>query len=279
MLGDKEEHVLELMELPLKWFNNVEALQEGIQQKPLFGGDYDTVVCYSVDLKLLDLKLLKASKKQIILLMETIDKRSALYKHCNKKGAKGKSNVRQSDGTGWKFILGEYGLMENEYLVNHFRNNNIGVAQARLYCKQLSSLDNITEDSIKLVLGNSVEDEIFKCLEYLLKGNAMFFKLYEDLLYLRESEFKMMILLNSQLNVILKLYSYRNEDVNAIMSKTGLNYYQVQNNVAIAKQHSLTTLLRWYNQTIELEKGIRLGKQDQKLGWENLITNIMEGTR
>jgi len=84
-----------------------------------------------------------------------------------------------------------------------------------------------------------------------------------------------MVLLYNQLKVLLIVKPYVNLSVKGIQNKTGLNYYQVNNNVNNAKKHTISSLKKWFLECGRIERDIKYGEADVDIDLEKLIIDIL----
>lgn len=273
MLGDKTEHFENIKEIEYKKYGSIDKLQQSLNQRMLFS-TIKTYVCDRVDLKLVDMDILKATDKDVILMLTEIDKRSALYKYAKKS-----NSIVTSEGNNIEEVLKQAGLQDKTWLRAHLQQSGTPLLKVRLIVDQLTNLKPLTNEGIKYVLGTEIQDEIFKCIDSIFLGQPhQFVTLFNNLIYLKESEFKILILLSNKLNTLLRIYAFRTMKLKDIMEETKLSYYQVKNNLPIAQHLQLIHLLHWYREALRIEQGIKEGTEDLKLCVENLMLSIVKET-
>lgn len=199
-----------------------------------------------------------------------IDKRSVLYKHCNKHKTITTQPLLNSSLLKKKFPqLSSQSI--NTILTRTQEENKVFEVFT-----MLESFDEVTDDKVNWMFSGDFIDKVFECLDFLMVGNhAKFFELYYELMAMGESRFKFMVLLQARLKNLLQLKPYINAPVNEIQTKTGLNYYQVKNNLMAANKHPISKLRDWYLWCGRIERDIKYGMAREDLDLEALILDIL----
>jgi hypothetical protein len=241
---------------------------------PLFTSVSNTKSYYYTggDVKKDQLEVLVKSKLPIYIIDEKIDKRSALYRYCKKHKL-----IVQQPPTNAAILKRLYPDLSSQSIGTILRNSS-DYTKLATATQLLNSFDNLTDDKVAWIFSSDFEDKIFRTLDYLLlRKSEKFYHLYTDLLNLGESKFKFMVLLYNQLKTLILIKPHTSAGVNEIQTNTGLNYYQVKNNVVLAKTHSMKTLVKWFLECGIIERDIKYGKADVDIDLELLILNILKG--
>lgn len=198
----------------------------------------------------------------VLIILEKVDKRSKLYKHCKK------------NKTYYEFVYHEsvtrippqyqtiLGTIEDKGVFNNV-------------VRQLNLLDSINDENFYAVIGNVGDINIFKTIDCLTDGEATsFLKGYQTLIEQGESPFKIMAMLRKKIENMIKLKTYENYDLTQAQQLSGLNYYFIKNNVVRVKKLPRTTLINWYKLVTNTQYEIVTGKIEEGIAINNLFLEL-----
>jgi hypothetical protein len=241
---------------------------------PLFTTVSNTKTYYytNSDIKKEQLETLVKSKLPIYIIDEKIDKRSALYKYCKKNKL-----IVEQPPTNSAILKRMYPMLSSRSIGTILKHSTDYTKLATTN-KLLNSFNKLTDNKVAWIFSADYEDKIFETLDYLMVGNSdKFYKLYSDLINLGESKFKFMVLLYNKLKTLILIKPHTGASIKEIQNHTGLNYYQVKNNVMLAKRYSMNTFVKWFLECGRIERDIKYGKADVDIDLEILILNILKG--
>lgn len=231
----------------------------------------------------------------VVILEREIDKRGRFFKACKKNAYivdvdKEKGNYVMQWIADW--LSANHGSMKRDvqrYFVERVSDNMALLEREleklrdyKMTPKQLSGLDQlegvvfeITVEDIEAVSVKTVENQIFEMIDAAAKQNASkAFMLYQDLLSLKESPIKILVLLHRQTNILLQIKDHirLKHNTGEIASVLKLPPFVVNKNSAIAKQYSYKRLKSLFALGVQLDEDIKLGRIKDQIAVELLLS-------
>jgi DNA polymerase III subunit delta len=209
----------------------------------------------------------------VIFVFKDIDKRKKLFKKAEKDIVEFK---RFDESELVWFIQKIIDVPDNlAMLIARYCGND--VARIENECHKLSFLGKeITEEIVKELIHPPIEDRIFDMIDFVAKKKKQeVFKLYYDLLELKESPIKIISLLYTKFKHVFLVQTYYNLQNVEIAGKTGLTFFQVNMARSLVGSFTLEELVSHMHKIQDLEVKIKTGQIDQYLGMENLLLDIL----
>jgi DNA polymerase-3 subunit delta len=217
----------------------------------------------------------------IILLEETVDKRSRLYKWIQKNGYVAEfqylkeeelkswisdylsKNKKTMDGVAIQMVMerteGKLTAIENE------------LQKLLLYAE---TRDQITVNDVKALVTEPVTNQIFRMISAISEGKPkVALKDYFDLLTLKESPMRILFLIVREYNMIFRTKNLvqQGKSDGEIASRLGVPPFAVKKYKATGKQHSYAELKTKLNQCAKMEKMVKSGEVNERIAIEMLI--------
>src|SRR5699024_3014975 len=258
--------------------SNYGQMITNLRNKGLFNQSGCYVLNNNKEITEQDFKAFEASIKNdiVILTYDEMDKRKKFFKDADKYIT---TVNKLNDMDVMKYIKDELNRDIPEMLVYAIAmacGNDLYRIDNEL--NKLRYIDEIDINVLSDLITPIPDDEIFKMIDSIAKkesDNAM--EIYYDLLYMGESEIKIIHLLYMKYKQLLLVGSYINENNNEIMNKTGLTYYQVKNTRNMLQRFMTPkNMLSNLRKIHETEINIKTGKEDIKLSTENLLLELMK---
>lgn len=258
--------------------SNYGQMITNLRNKGLFNQSGCYVLNNNKEITEQDFKAFEASIKNdiVILTYDEMDKRKKFFKDADKYIT---TVNKLNDMDVMKYIKDELNRDIPEMLVYAIAmacGNDLYRIDNEL--NKLRYIDEIDINVLSDLITPIPDDEIFKMIDSIAKkesDNAM--EIYYDLLYMGESEIKIIHLLYMKYKQLFLVGSYINENNNEIMNKTGLTYYQVKNTRNMLQRFMTPkNMLSNLRKIHETEINIKTGKEDIKLGTENLLLELMK---
>jgi DNA polymerase-3 subunit delta len=216
----------------------------------------------------------------LIIIEEEVDKRTKLYKLLSKNGTGVEFN-RLSDGELIKYIasvLNKYGKKIDKDCVKHFIQT-VGYDLQNIH-NELDKVIDYNENSIIIkqsideVCIRTIESRIFDLVDCMGSGNKdKALKLYYDLIISKEHPTKILFMLTRQFRLIYqtKLLYSQGFDKNSIARKIKIPPFVANKCIKQSSNFTLPNLKQSLNECLEIEKDIKTGKIDSKIGIELII--------
>lgn len=231
----------------------------------------------------------------VVLVEREIDKRGRFYKTCKKHAYmvdvdKEKGGYVQQWIKEW--LTRNHGSMNRDVQKIFLErvSDNMALLERELEKlrdykmkpEQLSNLEQlegvvfeITVEDIEAVSVKTVENQIFEMIDAAAKQNASkAFMLYQDLLSLKESPIKILVLLHRQTNILLQIKDHirLKHNTGEIASALKLPPFVINKNSAIAKQYSYKRLKDLFALGVQLDEDIKLGRIKDQIAIELLLS-------
>lgn len=242
---------------------------------PLFSNFKSNSYYYTdLDISKEDFDVLLKTSHNFIFVVNEVDKRNFIYKYCEKNDC-----IFEEPKINSVSIKKKYPKISSESvnkIIKFIKDNN----RLDNITNILNAFNSVDDDKINWVFLGDFENEIFQCIDYLLIGNSKkFYKLYTDLIDSGESKYKMLVILYGKLKTLLQIKPYLKLNVTEITKKTGLNYYQVKNNLLLAAKYSEKLLTSWFMECGSIERDIKYGTSSEDIDFEYLLIKILRGVK
>lgn len=218
----------------------------------------------------------------VLIFVETeVDKRGKMYKAVKANGRAVEMPVQdEAKLKAWAgSILRREGKNIRESTMDRLLNKtgtdmeNIGSELEKLIC-YTAGRDIIEDEDVEAVCTTRVSNQIFDMVEAIAKKNRKTaFKLYYDLLTLKEPPMRILFLIARQFNLLLQVreLSKSVRDNRVIAEKTGLHGFVVGKYVSQAKNFRTETLRQALEDCVTAEEGVKTGKVNDIMSVELLI--------
>ena len=256
--GDYSEVINKLQLKNYKKVDDYDTMLKYKNQGALFG-EPPVLVSTSVEMLKYDFA---GFNNNIAIIVDNVDKRSKLYKHCYKNKTYYELSYRENT----EHIPSQYQVVLNTIQDQNVFNHTV---------RQLNLLDSIDDEKFYAILGNVGDFNIFNVIDNLIDGESkLFFLGYQSLITQGESPFKIMVLIRTRIEDLLKLSTYQNYDLTKAQQLSGLNYYFVKNNLYRVKKTPRTALIKWYITVVNTQYLIVSGKVEESIAINSLLTEL-----
>jgi DNA polymerase-3 subunit delta len=221
----------------------------------------------------------------LILVEETADKRSKLFKAITSKGYCALCEMQDEDMLK-RWILGllkkENKLITGdalELLLDKTGTNmeNIKREVEKLICYKYDE-EGITATDVENLCVEQIQNQIFDMVEAVaVKDQKRALELYYNLIALKEAPVKILALIARQFNMLLQVREMNQKGYpeSEIATTTGLNaYYLKKKYIPQSKQFRLSQLEDALRQCVEAEENIKMGKMSDTLSVELIIVGL-----
>ncbi|MBQ2275581.1 MAG: DNA polymerase III subunit delta [Lachnospiraceae bacterium] len=219
----------------------------------------------------------------VIILEDTLDKRSKLFKLAQSVGFVGEFNRQAEESlTIWiKRLIGMEGKMISDAGVAELLNR-VGTDMfmikhevEKLICFAWDK-QKITEYEVKELVSDQASNQIFEMITAMAnqqKEQAL--SLYYDLLSLKQSSLGILALIVRQYNILLQVKELKEKASNAeIAKKVGIPIFTVKKYIAQSNKYTMDLLRGMIKKCGETEEAIKTGGLDQIIGVELLIVEF-----
>lgn len=220
-----------------------------------------------------------------------IDKRKKLYKDLNKFGSVFEfKKIDKGDLKQWisKFFTKEgkkIGYEEIEYFIRNTgymdKNSEVNMYYVQNEMEKVLSYTGeekiISIDSIKALIHEPLENNIFKLIDACLEGDTSgSLKIYLDLLLEGESSYSIIALISWGIKNIIKIKELKEEGLDAknISSKLKMKEFIVRKNINHCNKIDFIKLEKALERCIQCEIDIKTGKLAEKIAVEMLLTSL-----
>lgn len=213
-------------------------------------------------------------KNIVIFVFKDIDKRKKLFKQADKDIVE--FNKFSEEELVW-FVQKQINVSDDiAILIARYCGND--VARIENECHKLSFLGKeITEDVVKELIHPPLEDRIFDMIDFVAKKKKHeVFKIYYDLLELKESPIKIISLLYTKFKHVFLVQTYYNLRNVELAGKTGLTFFQINMARSLVGSFTLEELVGHMHKIQDLEVKIKTGQIDQYMGMEHLLLDILK---
>jgi DNA polymerase-3 subunit delta len=221
----------------------------------------------------------------LILVEESADKRSKLFKAITSKGYCALCEMQDEDMLK-RWILGllkkENKLITGdalELLLDKTGTNmeNIKREVEKLICYKYDE-EGITAADVEDLCVEQIQNQIFDMVEAVaVKDQKRALELYYNLIALKEAPVKILALIARQFNMLLQVREMNQKGYpeSEIAATTGLNaYYLKKKYIPQSKQFKLAQLEDALRQCVEAEENIKMGKMSDTLSVELIIVGL-----
>jgi DNA polymerase-3 subunit delta len=221
----------------------------------------------------------------LILVEESADKRSKLFKAITSKGYCALCEMQDEDMLK-RWILGllkkENKLITGdalELLLDKTGTNmeNIKREVEKLICYKYDE-EGITATDVENLCVEQIQNQIFDMVEAVaVKDQKRALELYYNLIALKEAPVKILALIARQFNMLLQVREMNQKGYpeSEIATTTGLNaYYLKKKYIPQSKQFRLSQLEDALRQCVEAEENIKMGKMSDTLSVELIIVGL-----
>ncbi|MAG44315.1 DNA polymerase III subunit delta [bacterium] len=131
----------------------------------------------------------------------------------------------------------------------------------------------IQEKDIDLLVRAKIESNIFHLIESLPKNKKTSLKLLYKQLEIGDNELYILTMIIYQFRLLLKIKSLLDQNIPQyiLYKKAGLHPFVVRQNINQAKEFSLSFLKNTYNNLLDLDKNIKFGIIEPRLGLERFV--------
>lgn len=218
----------------------------------------------------------------VVLVEKEVDKRGRFYKACKKYGYIADLDIqKESFLVGWvKEWLKEKDCNMSDANIKYFLGvvaNNMGIIQnelEKLYSYSMGTQE-ITKELIDQLATRTIENRIFEMIEAATGAESeKAFRLYNDLLALKEAPMKILILLTRQINILLQVKDHlrlghaSSETAKAV----GVPPFVVNKVSQVAKRITYKKLKCLLENAVQLEEDIKMGRIKDNIAVEVLLT-------
>ncbi len=219
----------------------------------------------------------------IIFVESEADKRGKMYKAVKAHGRAVEMPAQKEDKLkAWAAgILKREGRNIRETTMNLFLTKtgtdmeNIENELEKLIC-YTAGRDIIEDEDVEAVCTVRVQNHIFDMVNAIAeKKQEQAFRLYYDLLTLKEPPMRILFLIARQFNLLLQVKELGRSirDTRVISEKTGLHGFVVGKYVAQAKRFQTETLRKAVEDCVVAEEAVKTGKMNDVMSVELLIVN------
>lgn len=219
----------------------------------------------------------------IIFVESEADKRGKMYKAVKAHGRAVEMPAQKEDKLkAWAAgILKREGRNIRETTMNLFLTKtgtdmeNIENELEKLIC-YTAGRDIIEDEDVEAVCTVRVQNHIFDMVNAIAeKKQEQAFRLYYDLLTLKEPPMRILFLIARQFNLLLQVKELGRSirDTRVISEKTGLHGFVVGKYVAQAKRFQTETLRKAVEDCVAAEEAVKTGKMNDVMSVELLIVN------
>ncbi|NBH83613.1 DNA polymerase III subunit delta [bacterium C-53] len=219
----------------------------------------------------------------IIFVESEADKRGKMYKVVKAHGRAVEMPAQKEDKLkAWAAgILKREGRNIRETTMNLFLTKtgtdmeNIENELEKLIC-YTAGRDIIEDEDVEAVCTVRVQNHIFDMVNAIAeKKQEQAFRLYYDLLTLKEPPMRILFLIARQFNLLLQVKELGRSirDTRVISEKTGLHGFVVGKYVAQAKRFQTETLRKAVEDCVAAEEAVKTGKMNDVMSVELLIVN------
>ena len=219
----------------------------------------------------------------IIFVESEADKREKMYKAVKAHGRAVEMPAQKEDKLkAWAAgILKREGRNIRETTMNLFLTKtgtdmeNIENELEKLIC-YTAGRDIIEDEDVEAVCTVRVQNHIFDMVNAIAeKKQEQAFRLYYDLLTLKEPPMRILFLIARQFNLLLQVKELGRSirDTRVISEKTGLHGFVVGKYVAQAKRFQTETLRKAVEDCVAAEEAVKTGKMNDVMSVELLIVN------
>lgn len=219
----------------------------------------------------------------IIFVESEADKRGKMYKAVKAYGRAVEMPAQKEDKLkAWAAgILKREGRNIRETTMNLFLTKtgtdmeNIENELEKLIC-YTAGRDIIEDEDVEAVCTVRVQNHIFDMVNAIAeKKQEQAFRLYYDLLTLKEPPMRILFLIARQFNLLLQVKELGRSirDTRVISEKTGLHGFVVGKYVAQAKRFQTETLRKAVEDCVAAEEAVKTGKMNDVMSVELLIVN------
>lgn len=214
-------------------------------------------------------------------LTEKIDTRKKIFKKINELGTI--IEIKKKDANYVKKYIAdtlkeqEYNIENIEYLLSKV-GTNIDNAKNELNKLLIYKMEekNITKKDIDNLIIPSLEDEIFALTDAVIKSDTKkSLELLEEFLNKNYDEMQIIILLSSQFRFMyqVKRLTNKNMTADAISKELAANPYRVKITIKNSYYYNEDILLSYLKKLATLDKNIKLGNIEKKLGLQLFLMN------
>jgi DNA polymerase-3 subunit delta len=253
---------------------SLESIKPYLTSNGLFTDSINWIVLYnSKNILNMDYKKLKGmlGNTKLILVYDSIDKRKKFFKDAKNDLYEFKQ-LKESDLV--SYVSSQLDINSNKALyIVRASNNDMTILN-----KEIAKLKHVELNgtAIKQIVIQNPQDRIFEYIDSLLaKDKKKAFKLYNDMLELKESPIKMLSILYLSLRVRYIINSMPNRTDKEIADKTDLSYWQVKMNRQKKCNIGNKRIEELLEDVRKLEIDIKTGKKDTYIGYEKLMIDIL----
>lgn len=251
------------------------SIMSHLSTKGLFDQRKTYVIENDKSVALFDIPTLQrlAGKNTIILLFDEIDKRVSFFKKADSITVNfAKFSEGQLVGLVQKYLNIDD---QTAAIIARYCGND--VSRVENECHKLVHLDKpVTPQVISELIQPPLEDRIFDMVDYVVRRDAVsVFRIYNDLLELKESPIKIVSLLYTKFKQIFLVQSHYNLDNASIIAKSGLTSYQVQKTREFAGMFDLESLLAVIQAIQKAEVSMKTGEMNIEIAMDHLFLGIL----
>ena len=212
----------------------------------------------------------------LIVRAEKIDSRKKITKLLQKKGKILEfnediniDNLINKEFTDYKIDYQTLKLFKNRVGTNPLIIEN-EINKIKLY----KDNNEITKEDILNVTTKTIEIDIFKLIDYIIKGNKeRAIEIYNEMLKVNEEPLKIVIMLANQFRIMyqskeLMFKGYTEKDIASLLK---IHPYRVKLAIQNSRNYSSKTILKYINDLADIDIGIKTGKLNKDLALELFI--------
>ena len=222
----------------------------------------------------------------IVIADEDVDKRSRLYKAIQKHGAimelkkPGLSDIKSFVAGRLKKAGKNITVQNCDYFVECVGDDLNTLANEADKCiAHAGSKDQVDRSDIDAVCSMQIENKIFDMVDAIIRHDAdTVYRLYGDLMALRENQFGIMAVIRRNYNQLLVIRELMDSGCSAAetASRTKMADWLVRKKMQSVKSYDAERLKKAIERIADTEYSIKTGDMDQEIGTEIMLANLLK---
>ncbi len=219
----------------------------------------------------------------VVFAEKQIDKRNRLYKWIQKAGCVTECTLqREKELVPWAGrYLKEYGKSISKDTVEYLISK-VGV-QMDMLVNELDKVaayagdrPEVTAGDVDAICSGQAVGKIFDMIDGVIAGESeTVFRLYGDLLELKEPPMRILHLLGRHLNILLQIKEMKGYSDRDVAAKVGIPYFTVRKYKSQAGHFMRKTLISLLQARVEAEERFKTGRMEEKLAAEFFLIKAL----
>ena len=222
----------------------------------------------------------------IVIADEDVDKRSRLFKAIQKHGAVmelkklGLPDIKAFVAGRLKKAGKNITVQNCDYLVECVGDDLNTLANEADKCiAHAGTKDQVDRSDIDAVCSMQIENKIFDMVDAIIRqdGNTVY-RLYGDLMALRENQFGIMAVIRRNYNQLLVIRELMDSGCSAaeIASRTKMADWLVRKKMQVVRSYDAERIKKAIERIADTEYSIKTGDMDQEIGSEIMLANLLK---